>query len=233
MFIVSFASFPFAQPATGADTIAGSIVLLLYFLIANPKWIPLLRKELGIFRDQAPSQWLRSLDQLIILNAFIQESLRLGSPFQGFPRVAPKDGAVIDGHYVPGGTTVNVPGWAYHLDEGLFPNPTVFDPERWFEKGNFSAAKATLLTFSSGAFRIPLLHSYIKHHFLGPFGCVGQKLALLQFRILLAMLVVQLDITPAPGFNADKFWNGVRNRRATTFREPLWVNVRNLSNKIM
>ncbi|KAJ6561941.1 cytochrome P450 [Mycena capillaripes] len=200
----------------GADTTAGVLVLLLYFLIANPKWIPLLREELGIFRDQAPSHWLRSLDQPVILNAFIQESLRLGTPFPGFPRVAPKGGVAIDGHYVPGGTAVNVPGWAYHLDEKIFSNPTIFDPERWIENGKFSSAKTTLLAFSGG-----------------PFGCVGQKLALLQFRILLTMLVLQLEITPVPGFNPEKFWNGIRNRRATTFQEPLWVNVRNLSNELM
>ncbi|KAJ7679134.1 cytochrome P450 [Mycena polygramma] len=190
----------------GADTGAGVLVIMLYFLLANRKWITLLREELDTFKDQAPINWLRSLDQLVVLNAVIQESLRLGSPFIGFPRVAPQGGAVIDGRYVPGGTAVNVPGWAFHLDEEQFPDPTVFDPNRWIEDGKLSLSKA-LLTFSAG-----------------PFGCVGQKLVCVQFRILVAMLVLELEITPMPGFEPEKFWKGVRNRRATTFQEPLWVH---------
>ncbi|KAJ6507794.1 cytochrome P450 [Mycena vitilis] len=191
----------------GADTSAGVLVLMLYFLLANPQWIALLREELDTFKDQAPINWLRSLDQLVVLNAVIQESLRLGSPFPGFPRVTPQGGAVIDGHYVPGGTAVNVPGWAFHLDEEQFPDPTVFDPNRWIEDGKLSLSKA-LLAFSAG-----------------PFGCVGQKLVYVQFRILVAMLVLELEITPMPEFDPDLFLSGVRNRRATTFQKPLWVHV--------
>ncbi|KAJ6507809.1 cytochrome P450 [Mycena vitilis] len=191
----------------GADTGAGVLVILLYLLLANPKWIALLREELDTFKDQAPISWLRSLDQLVVLNAVIQESLRLGSPFPGFPRVAPQGGVVIDGCYVPGGTAVNVPGWAFHLDEEQFPDPTVFDPDRWIEHGKLSLSNG-LLAFSSG-----------------PFGCVGQKLVYVHFRILVAMLILELDITPMPGFSSENFWNGIRNRRATTFQEPLWVHV--------
>ncbi|KAF7336928.1 Cytochrome P450 [Mycena venus] len=136
----------------GADTTGGVLVLLLYFLITNSKWIALIRKELEMLKDGAPDLWLRSLDQLVILNAVIQESLRLGTPFPGFPRATPTGGIVIDGYYVPSGTAVNVPGWAYHLDEEHFPNSTVFDPNRWIEDGKFSPAKAALLAFSGGGF---------------------------------------------------------------------------------
>ncbi|KAJ6507811.1 cytochrome P450 [Mycena vitilis] len=197
----------------GADAPGGVLVMLLYFLLANPKWIALIRDELETFKRQAPIAWLRSLDQLVVLNAVIQESLRLGSPFPGFPRVAPQGGVVIDGRYVPGGTAVSVPGWAFHLDEEQFPDPTVFDPDRWIEDGKLLLSN-TLLAFSSG-----------------PFGCVGQKLVYVQFRILVAMLVLEVDITPMPGFSPEDFWNGIRNRRATTFQEPLWVHAapRNIS----
>ncbi|KAJ7607032.1 cytochrome P450, partial [Mycena polygramma] len=197
----------------GADAPAGVLVILLYFLLANPKWIALLRDELETFKNQAPINWLRSLDQLVVLNAVIQECLRLGSPFPGFPRVVPQGGVVIDGRYVPGGTAVSVPGWAFHLDEERFPDPTVFDPDRWIEHGKLSLSNA-LLAFSSG-----------------PFGCVGQKLVYVQFRILVAMVFLELDITPMPGFSSEIFWNGIRNRCATTFQEALWVHAapRNIS----
>jgi hypothetical protein len=39
------------------------------------------------------------------------------------------------------------------------------------------------------------------------------------------MVVTHLKFTPIPPFNAGKFWGGMRNFRATTFLEPLLVNV--------
>ncbi|KAJ6613737.1 cytochrome P450, partial [Mycena sp. CBHHK59/15] len=191
----------------GADTVGGISIFVLYFLIANPKWMALLQEELDdIFDEQSSNRRLHSLDQLVILNAVIQESLRLGTPLPGLPRIVPDGGVVIDGHHVPSGTVVNVPVWAYHVDEEYFPNPNVFDPSRWIENGKFSA-KATLLAFGAG-----------------PFNCVGPKLVFIQLRMLIAMVVLRLELTPEPGFNAVKFWNGIRNRRTTAFSERLWVH---------
>ncbi|KAJ7650881.1 cytochrome P450 [Roridomyces roridus] len=190
------------------DAVGGVLVLMFYFLIESPKWLHLLRGELEASKERAPTQWLLSLDKLDILNAVIQEGLRLGTPLPGFPRVVPDDGAIIDGHHVPGGTSVSVPIWGYHLSKEHFSDPTTFDPDRWIEDGRFSSNKGTLFAFTAG-----------------PFGCAGQKLAYAQLRILLALVVFQLDIVPTPEFDPVKFWNGVRNRRATTFPGPFWVRV--------
>ncbi|KAJ6584478.1 cytochrome P450 [Mycena capillaripes] len=193
----------------GADTIGGVAVFVLYFLLANPRWMALLRQELDNHaEEQALDYRLRSLDELPILNSVIQESLRLGTPLPGLPRIVPEGGIIIDGHHVPSGTVVNVPVWAYHLDEEYFPNATAFDPGRWIEDGKFSPAKTSLLVFGGG-----------------PFNCVGQKLVFVQFRIMIATLVLELEVTPAPGFNAVKFWDGIRNRRTTTFSTPFPVRV--------
>ncbi|KAJ7473679.1 cytochrome P450, partial [Mycena galericulata] len=195
--------------ATRADTIGGVAVFVLYFLMMNPEWMALLRHELDELEDQSPNHQLRSLDQLATLNSVIQESLRLGTPLPGLPRLVPDGGAVIDGHRIPSGTVVNVPIWAYHLNEEYFPNPTVFDPGRWIENGKFCPTKIMLLAFGGG-----------------PFNCVGQKLVFAQFRIFIAMLVLQLEINPTAAFDGPEFWNGIRNRRTTAFSMPLWVQVR-------
>ncbi|KAJ7117989.1 cytochrome P450, partial [Mycena crocata] len=211
--LISFCEFTFILfpdlSVTGADTIGGVAVFVLYFLIENPTWFARLREELDALEEEFPNHQLRSLDELAILNAVIQECLRLGTPLPGLPRIVPEGGVAIDGHHIPGGTVVSVPGWAYHLDEEYFPNPTAFDPNRWMENGKFASAKTPLLAFGAG-----------------PFNCVGQKLVYVQFRILIAMLVLQLEISPATGFNPVKFWNGIRNRRTSSFSEPLVVQVR-------
>ncbi|KAJ7087626.1 cytochrome P450 [Mycena belliarum] len=193
----------------GADTIGGVSVSVVFQLLANPKWLAALRKELDEqFEGPPAGHQLRDLDDLPIINAVLQESLRLGAPLPGLPRLVPESGTVIDGNFLPAGTFVSVPIGAYHVDEEYFPDPHVFDPSRWIDEGRFAPSKHLLLAFSAG-----------------PFNCVGQKLVFMQLRIMLAMVLTQLDITPTAGFDAAKFWAGVRNRRTTTFTEPLWVKV--------
>jgi cytochrome P450 len=125
---------------------------MMYFLIANPKWLGLLREEVeGAFHRETLQDHLDTLDRLVVLNAVIQETLRLGMPFSGLPRIVPAEGLSINGHYVPGGTFVSVPIWTHHVDEAYFPNPYNFDPARWISDGKFSSNNGLLLTFGAGA----------------------------------------------------------------------------------
>ncbi|KAJ6561936.1 cytochrome P450 [Mycena capillaripes] len=192
-----------------SDTIGAISTFAMYFLLTNPKWFKLLREELdGTFHSDSLNDHLDGLDKLVLLNAFIQETLRLGMPFPGLPRVVPPEGLVVNGLYVPRGTSVSVPIWTHHVDQTYFPDPYAFDPNRWIKDGSFSQNAGVLLTFGAG-----------------PFNCVGSKLAYVQLRILLANLVVHLDFIPTEDFDAGRFWRGVRNCRATSFADPLHTRV--------
>ncbi|KAJ7652807.1 cytochrome P450 [Mycena polygramma] len=192
----------------GADTMGGACVHLIYFLLTNPKWHKLVRAEL---EDSIPEKdvvaHLQALESCTFLNAFIHESLRLSAPLPGVPRVVPPEGMLIDGYFVPGGTTVGVPIWTHHMDDTYFSRPDTFDPSRWIENAVFKPG-ATLFVFSAG-----------------PFGCAGTKFTYVQLRIFLAMLVLRVDIVSTAGFNGKKFWSGIRNCRSTTFEEALPVKV--------
>ena len=70
-----------------------------------------------------------------ISNAVIQETLRF-HPNTGtiIERQVPKEGAVIDGYTLPGGTVVGVNAWVLHRDAGLFGDDAdSYRPERWIE----------------------------------------------------------------------------------------------------
>ena len=74
----------------------------LLFLLEEPEYLQQLSKEIretfGSYHDITPS----SLNSLPILNACLEESLRLlSSNNTGLPRLSP--GAIIDGHFVPKG----------------------------------------------------------------------------------------------------------------------------------
>ncbi|KAF7345622.1 Cytochrome P450 monooxygenase 23 [Mycena venus] len=123
------------------------------------------------------------------------------------PRVVPPGGMEVNNRFVPGGTSVGVPVWTHHMDQEYFPLPNVFDPGRWIENSEFKG-RDILFAFTAG-----------------PFNCAGSKLVYAQLRIFAAMLVTQLQFTPTAAFNAEKFWDAIRNFRATTFLEPLLVSV--------
>ncbi|KAJ7896837.1 cytochrome P450, partial [Mycena leptocephala] len=206
--ISSTARNPVHAVRIGAETTAATCILLMYFLMTNPKWYGLLCAELDeFFQDKDFNAQLRALDKCVLLNAVVQESLRLSTPLPPPPRVVPPDGMEVNNHFVPGGTSVGVPVWTHHLDPDYFPHPNLFDPSRWIENSAFKG-RDTLFAFTAG-----------------PFNCAGSKLAYVLLRVFTAMLVMQLKFTPTPPFNAGKFWGGIRNFRATTFFEPLFVSV--------
>jgi cytochrome P450 len=118
--------------------------------MTNPKWYGLLCAELDeFFQDRDFNAQLRALDKCVLLNAVIQESLRLSTPIPPPPRVVPPDGIEINSHFVPGGTSVGVPLWTHHLDPDYFPDPNLFDPGRWIENSAFEG-RNTLFAFIAG-----------------------------------------------------------------------------------
>ncbi|KAF7336120.1 Cytochrome P450 [Mycena venus] len=192
-----------------SDTVGTMAIFAMYFLLANPKWVEILRQELdSTFHRDSINDHLDVLDKLVLLNAFIQETFRLGMAFPGLPRIVPPDGLFVNGRYIPKDTCVNVPVWTHHVDETYYPDAYTFDPTRWIKDGTYSRSAHVILTFGGGAF-----------------NCVGSKLAYAQLRIFLANLLMHLDFTATSNFDAARFWNGVRNCRATSFLEPLCVRV--------
>ncbi|KAI0356915.1 cytochrome P450 [Trametes cingulata] len=192
------------------ETVSSMTALVFYFILSHPAWVSRLTDELlSTFTPHSPltPSSIDTLDTLPVLTAVIQESFRLGAIFSGLPRVVPAGGAVVDGHWLPGGTAVSVPIYAQHLSEESWGSePGRWDPGRWLEG---RVDKGALLTFGAGAF-----------------GCVGQRLAYKQTRLILACMFLLLDVRPADSFDAEKFWAGVGNLRATVIREPLEVVAR-------
>ncbi|TKA64938.1 hypothetical protein B0A55_10958, partial [Friedmanniomyces simplex] len=85
--------------------------------------------------DQAAYHIAGLEEKLDFVNACIRENYRK-DPVATFnmPRVPPK-GAVVDGHYVPGGTQCSVNIHALHHNPTLWGNDhDVYNPDRWYGK---------------------------------------------------------------------------------------------------
>jgi cytochrome P450 len=69
--------------------------------------------------------------KLTYLDAVIKEILRLYAPLPASePRSLPVD-TIIDGYKVAANTVVSMSPYTLHRNSDVFPNPLVFNPERW------------------------------------------------------------------------------------------------------
>jgi cytochrome P450 len=92
------------------------------------------------------------LDQLAYLEAVVKEGLRVFPSIpMSLPRCIPAGGATVDGQWLPGGTIVSCQPYSMHrMDEGVFPNPDDFEPQRWLEEKASTERNRLFFAFSNG-----------------------------------------------------------------------------------
>lgn len=96
---------------------------------------------------------IEAADKLPYLDAIIKETLRLYAPLSASePRSPPKD-TVIDGYHIPAGTTVSMAPYSLHRNADIFPEPLIWNPERWLtdDSAQLTEMKRWWWAFSSGA----------------------------------------------------------------------------------
>jgi cytochrome P450 len=129
----------------------------------------------------------------------VREAIRLSQAFVSFRlNVGPE--MYIDGKVIPRGALVAYPGADVHLDPALYPDPWKFDPVHPQPKGNL-----TYLAWGVGAClclhflpkRIvdsTLIYIYIASvHGLGRTTCIGMRLARLNTKLIVALLLMDFD----------------------------------------
>ena len=86
----------------GSETAAAAMAGCFYFLDRNPEVSYRLRQEIRSKFQSETQITIKALADLPYLTAVLQESMRIYPPQPVFtPRVAPKGGGVIMGHFVP------------------------------------------------------------------------------------------------------------------------------------
>jgi cytochrome P450 len=102
------------------DTTSTVMTYVMYEMCRNPDWQVKLRAELLAADLDERGYAVSLLNELPLLNAIIEETLRLHPPaMSGMPRITPASGAVIDGIFVPGNVS------SYHPIRSR--NPYFFD----------------------------------------------------------------------------------------------------------
>lgn len=97
---------------------------------------------------------------LLPVLACLKEAMRRYPPVPGaMPRVVPKGGAHIAGHFVPEGTTVSVAQYPMFNSSRNISDPFSFKPERFIEPEKFPGDRLDAVNAFS----------------LGPRDCIGKK----------------------------------------------------------
>ncbi|TGJ85024.1 hypothetical protein E0Z10_g3719 [Xylaria hypoxylon] len=160
----------------GGETVATFLAATTYFLLRPENlavWERLCQEIRGRFTSYEEIT-ATSAQQLPYLQAVISEGLRIYPPgSQGFPRISP--GTHIDGHWVPQGAEVYTSAYTVTHDDKYFPDPYVFQPERWLESQSANVKEASQ-PFS-----------------LGPRGCLGQNFAMMEINQILAKMIFKYD----------------------------------------
>ncbi|MCJ1374965.1 hypothetical protein MMC20_006198 [Loxospora ochrophaea] len=152
-----------ASSLVGAGTLttARTLKTTTYHILANPPILSRLLVELeAAIPDPTLSTPLTSIETLPYLSAVINEGLRLSyGTVQRLMRVHPDKALRLNDWVIPPGTPVGMTSIFTHDNPSLFPDPYVFNPDRWLGP----EAKG----------RVQLLQNFGK----GTRACVGMNLA--------------------------------------------------------
>ncbi|EIN11087.1 cytochrome P450 [Punctularia strigosozonata HHB-11173 SS5] len=134
----------------GSDSTASVLNFAFYYLLNDRSKYEKLQAELDDAFPTGSEITSSRLNGLPYLNAVVDEALRLGTPFSGLSRVVPEGGAMIDGHFIPGGTIVGVPAYTQQVSaENFSPEPEAFRPERWINDSTADSTATNSLLKSS------------------------------------------------------------------------------------
>jgi cytochrome P450 len=164
----------------GTETVASALTWTLHLLATHRPAQRRLHDELGaVLGDRVPS-WA-DLRCLPWTRAVVDESLRLYPPAWVLSRRATADD-VVDGVAVPAGTLVILSPWLLHRRADVFCEPERFNPFRFLGLAAREVPRGAYLPFGFGS-RL----------------CIGRDFALVEIVLILAALLRDRTVLPAPG----------------------------------
>ncbi|XP_014288939.1 cytochrome P450 10 [Halyomorpha halys] len=136
----------------GVNIVAHSVGFLIYHLAKSPVYQPMLHEAVM----KADSDNLHCID---FMNYCIYESMRLIPPFPSLSRDLDRD-IILHGYGIPKGIQVHMINEVANMRKDMFPQTTVFSPERWPRMGKepMLPHNYQLLPLAPVA---PLLHAHV------------------------------------------------------------------------
>ncbi|XP_046641989.1 cytochrome P450 4C1-like isoform X2 [Daphnia pulicaria] len=156
----------------GHDTVSSLMGWFLYCMAINPDCQENAWTELsGVFDNSERDCTQEDIPNLKYLECCIKETLRMYPSVPAFERTVQED-VQIGKYLIPAGCTLGCLTLATHRNPEVFPDPLVFNPERFFADEANGRHPYAYFPFSAG-----------------PRNCIGQRFALLELKIILSSLI--------------------------------------------
>lgn len=108
----------------GTDTTAITLTFILWCILARPQLRDNLIAELRPLQERENGFSDEELEKLPLLNAVIQETLRLyGSVPGSLPRKPPRGGTSVGGIYIPDSAVICSQAWSLHRNPRVWTKP--------------------------------------------------------------------------------------------------------------
>ena len=165
----------------GMDTTGHLITMALYLLHENPKHIERAKKEVQEIYNKQDIPSVESISQMEIMHTILKETLRMYTPAAGtLPRIVTEDHELA-GIKVKKGTFVRTNPFYNYANDEYFDEPEKFKPERWDKKENSELDSFVNIPFSAGSR-----------------NCIGQHLAIIESKIIMAEFLKMFDFKLTP-----------------------------------
>lgn len=179
----------------GSDTTSTSLAAALFHLVRNPRAMETLKKEIrASFTDVDEIVSGAQLNEMVYLKACIDEAMRL---VPAVPAAAPREvlegGAEVDGVFIPAGTDCGTPAFSVHRRPDYYREPLAYVPERWIEGASCQTAFGSA-SWTSTKETVETARRAFCPFSIGPRGCIGKGMALMELRITLARMMYLFDI---------------------------------------
>lgn len=163
----------------GHETTALALSWSWYLLAHYPNAQRQLHDELDrVLGGRTPE--FSDLRNLPYSEGIIKEALRLYPPAWSLARTVVKE-FEIAGYRIPAGANVVMSTWIMHRDPRYFPDPEIFDPDRWLPERSQKLPRFAYFPFGGG-----------------PRQCVGASFAMMEATLLLATMAQTFQLRAVP-----------------------------------
>uniref|UniRef100_A0A914CHP6 Cytochrome P450 n=2 Tax=Acrobeloides nanus TaxID=290746 RepID=A0A914CHP6_9BILA len=165
--------------SAGLETTATTSRTFILYMLHYPEIQAKIHSELDNVIGRENLITMSDQSRLPYLNAAIQELQRIAVLLPlGGQHIVLED-VNMEGYKIPKGTIVIPQFQSVHLDEELYPNPELFDPERHLDQNGAFIKDDRIIPFS-----------------LGKRACLGESLARMELFLFLSHLLQKFEFRP-------------------------------------
>lgn len=164
----------------GHDTTSSGISFTLYCLSKHQEIQDKVFEEVAeiLGDDKNAKVSYENLQNMKYLEKVIKESLRMYPPVPVISRILTEN-AIFQDKIIPKDVAIVISVYNLHRNPALFPNPDVFDPERFDTENLHNVPVYSYVPFSAG-----------------PRNCIGQKFAMLEVKATVSKILRTFKLLP-------------------------------------